>query len=92
MARRPAETVPLHRALLEDLDQMLAIYDRSVQELIGVSRQEGYFDDWDPELLIWPRSSGNTQAPRMRMSPGWIHSIIVVVLGAHQRRFSDELR
>ncbi|MCZ6636180.1 MAG: hypothetical protein O7G87_22510 [bacterium] len=57
MARRPAETVPLHRALLEDLDQMLAIYDRSVQELIGVSRQEGYFDDWTPELLTWPGSS-----------------------------------
>ena len=49
---------PLHEALLDDVNRMLAVYDQAVQQLLEAVRHDGYFDDLDPDALIWPQSQG----------------------------------
>lgn len=44
------------QTLLDDLEQMLAIYDQSVQLMLEAVRHDGYFDEFDPDALIWPKS------------------------------------
>ncbi|MBT4136579.1 MAG: hypothetical protein HOE48_01630 [Candidatus Latescibacteria bacterium] len=56
MAKQASEDRPLHDALLDDVDQMLTLYDASVQHLLEAIRHDGYFDDIDPDALIWPKS------------------------------------
>jgi hypothetical protein len=56
MAKRTSDAEPLHERLLGDLDQMLSLYDSSVQDLLKAVRHDGYFDDLDPDALIWPKS------------------------------------
>ena len=55
-SRDKSDTRPLHETLLDDLEQMLAIYDQSVQLMLEAVRHDGYFDDLDPDALIWPKS------------------------------------
>ena len=51
---------PLHETLLDDLDQMLAIYDQAIQQLLEAVRHDGYFDDLDLDALIWPQSQSES--------------------------------
>ncbi|MDE2799599.1 MAG: hypothetical protein OXI94_13145, partial [Gemmatimonadota bacterium] len=55
-SRDKSDTRPLHETLLDDLEQMLAIYDQSVQLMLEAVRHDGYFDDFDPDALVWPKS------------------------------------
>ena len=55
-SRDRSDTRPLHESLLDDLEQMLAIYDQSVQLMLEAVRHDGYFDDLDPDALVWPKS------------------------------------
>ncbi|MYD60594.1 MAG: hypothetical protein F4W91_06110 [Gemmatimonadetes bacterium] len=55
-SRDRSDTRPLHETLLDDLEQMLAIYDQSVQLMLEAVRHDGYFDDLDPDALVWPKS------------------------------------
>jgi len=56
MAKQASDDRPLHVALLDDVDQMLMLYDASVQHLLEAVRHDGYFDDMDPDALVWPKS------------------------------------
>ena len=56
MAKQASDDRPLHVTLLDDVDQMLMLYDASVQHLLEAVRHDGYFDDIDPDALIWPKS------------------------------------
>ena len=55
-SRDKSDTRPLHETLLDDLDQMLAIYDQSVQLMLEAVRHDGYFDDLDADAVVWPKS------------------------------------
>ena len=56
MNRDKSDTRSVHEALLDDPDQMLAVYDQVVQGLLEAIRHDGYFDDIDPDALVWPKS------------------------------------
>ncbi len=47
---------PLHETLLDNTEQMLAIYDQSVQYLLEAVRHDGYFDGLAPDALVWPKN------------------------------------
>ena len=55
-SRDRSDTRPLHETLLDDLEQMLAIYDQSVQLMLEAVRHDGYFDDFDSDAIVWPKS------------------------------------
>ena len=63
MAKQASEDRPLHDALLDDVDQMLTLYDASVQHLLEAIRHDGYFDDIDPDALIWPKLAQPRRSP-----------------------------
>ena len=56
MAKQASDDRPLHVALLDDVGHMLTLYDASVQHLLEAVQHDGYFDDVDPDALIWPQS------------------------------------
>ena len=56
LTRDKSDPRPLHEILLDDPDQMLAIYDQSVQVMLEAIRHDGYFDDLDPGALVWPKT------------------------------------
>jgi hypothetical protein len=56
MAKQASDDRPLYEVFLDDVDQMLTLYDASVQHLLEAVRHDGYFDDLDPDTLIWPKS------------------------------------
>ncbi|MCY4351736.1 MAG: hypothetical protein OXC45_01355 [Gemmatimonadetes bacterium] len=60
ISRNKSDTRPLHETLLDDLEQMLAIYDQSVQLMLEAVRHDGYFDEFDPDALVWPKSESGT--------------------------------
>ncbi|MDP6037272.1 MAG: hypothetical protein QGG64_01860, partial [Candidatus Latescibacteria bacterium] len=60
MNRDKSDIRPVHEALLDDLDQMLAVYDQVVQGLLEAIRHDGYFDDLDPDALVWPQSQSES--------------------------------
>ena len=59
-SRDKSDARPLHETLLDDLEQMLAIYDQSVQLMLEAVRHDGYFDEFDPDALVWPKSESGT--------------------------------
>ena len=61
-SRDKSDARPLHETLLDDLEQMLAIYDQSVQLMLEAVRHDGYFDEFDPDALVWPKSESGTMA------------------------------
>lgn len=56
MADVSSKTLSLHLTLLNDLDQLLSVYDEAAQELIDWVKHDGYFDSIDSNLLTWPPS------------------------------------
>lgn len=56
ISRNKSDTRPLHEILLDDLEQMLVIYDQSVQLMLEAVRHDGYFDDLDADAVVWPKS------------------------------------
>ena len=51
-----SESPSLYIELLQDVDQMLAVYDQSTRELIEAVEPEGYFGGFDAGDLVWPTS------------------------------------
>ncbi len=62
ISRNKSDTRPLHEILLDDLEQMLVIYDQSVQLMLEVVRHDGYFDDLDADAVVWPKSQSGAMA------------------------------
>ena len=56
----------MHRELLKNPAQMLAIYDRAAQELISGVRPEGHFNGMSGDELKWPASGDNSSAAHSR--------------------------
>jgi len=56
MAKQPSDERSLHEHLLDDIEQMLQLYDATVQHLLEAIQHDGYFDDLDPDALHWPES------------------------------------
>ncbi len=60
MALNSTDNRMLHEILLDDVNQMLVVYDQAVQQLLEAIRHDGYFDDLDPDALIWPKSQSDS--------------------------------
>lgn len=55
LTRDKSDPRPLHETLLDDADQMRAIYDQAVQRMLEAIGHDGYFDDFDAPA-VWPKT------------------------------------
>ena len=53
--RDKSDPRPLHETLLDDPEQMSAIYDESVQCMLEAIGHDGYFDEFDAPV-VWPKT------------------------------------
>lgn len=78
--------LPLHTALLGDIDQMLAVFDQAAQEIIDVGRPEGYFDAWDPAELRWPPTPRNPGPADLAVLEHQARLVTAIFAGVPARR------
>ena len=92
-SRDKSDTRPLHESLLDDLEQMLAIYDQSVQLMLEAVRHDGYFDDLNPDAVVWPKSqSGAMDMEALQFRAQLVDAIFQGLPEVRDRRLDEAYR